>query len=206
MKRTIKVGKRPINEGKRPIKAMVLVGISVGSLLGCFRSPPPWRKTAPPKRPIKSSFEYLCNHKHLSEPPIVGRQNPDLLFLAVLDFLAFFFLFKEILAFLSVFGLFSKDFRGSPARTNPCCFLRVSLFFQNGKEKKIREGVTPICSDCPVFFDLFRFALLVFGNTQICSDLLRFSSDLFRFCFQNKSEQIRATPFCRSLLQIPELG
>ena len=52
----IKVGKRPINEGKRPIKAKVLVGVSVGCLIGCFRAPPPWRKTAPLKRPIKRSM------------------------------------------------------------------------------------------------------------------------------------------------------
>ena len=56
MKRPIKVGKRPINEGKRPIKAKVLVGVSVGSLMGCFRAPPTWRKTAPLKRPIKRSM------------------------------------------------------------------------------------------------------------------------------------------------------
>ena len=56
VKRPIKVGKRPINEGKRPIKATVLVGISVGCLMGCFRAPPPWRKTAPLKRPIKRSM------------------------------------------------------------------------------------------------------------------------------------------------------
>ena len=56
-KRPIKVGKRPINEGKRPIKAKVLVGVSVGSLMGCFRAPPPWRKTAPLKRPIKRSMK-----------------------------------------------------------------------------------------------------------------------------------------------------
>ena len=31
---------------------MVLVGISVGCLMGCFRAPRPWRKTAPLKRPI----------------------------------------------------------------------------------------------------------------------------------------------------------
>ena len=47
VKRPIKVGKRPINEGKRPIKAMVLVGISVGCLMGCFRATRPWWKTAP---------------------------------------------------------------------------------------------------------------------------------------------------------------
>ena len=56
VKRTIKVGKQPINEGKRPIKAKVLVGVSVGCLMGCFRAPPPWRKTAPLKRPIKRSM------------------------------------------------------------------------------------------------------------------------------------------------------
>ena len=52
MKRPIKVGQRPINEGKRPIKAKVLVGVSVGSLMGCFRAPTPLQKTAPLKRPI----------------------------------------------------------------------------------------------------------------------------------------------------------
>ena len=57
MKRPIKVGKRPINEGKRPIEAKVLVGVSVGSLMGCFRAPPTWRKTAPLKRPIKRSMK-----------------------------------------------------------------------------------------------------------------------------------------------------
>ena len=62
VKRPIKVGKRPINEGKRPIKAMVLVGISVGCLMGCFRAPPPWRKTAPLKRPIKRSMTLVAFH------------------------------------------------------------------------------------------------------------------------------------------------
>ena len=56
VKRPIKAGKRPINEGKWPIKAMVLVGISVSCLMGCFRAPPPWWKTAPLKRPIKRSM------------------------------------------------------------------------------------------------------------------------------------------------------
>ena len=57
VKHPIKVGKRPINEGKRPIKAKVLVGVSeVGCLMGSFRAPHPWRKTAPLKRPIKRSM------------------------------------------------------------------------------------------------------------------------------------------------------
>ena len=61
-----------------------------------------------------------------------------------------------------------------------------------------QKGVGPICTDLPVFF---RFALLVVRNAPICSD------DFFRFLpisFRNKSEQIRETPFCRPLLQVPE--
>ena len=55
-----KSAKRPIEVGKRPITAKVLVGFSVGCLMGCFRAPPPWRKTAPLKRPIKRSMTDLC--------------------------------------------------------------------------------------------------------------------------------------------------
>ena len=61
VKRPIKVGKRPINKGKRPIEAKVLVGVSVGSLMGCFRAPQPCRKTAPLKRPIKRSMSGTKN-------------------------------------------------------------------------------------------------------------------------------------------------
>ena len=56
----------------------------------------------------------------------------------------------------------------------------------------------PICSDLRSLFS---------GFLPISSDFLTFSSDLFRFvpiCFQNKSEQIRETPFRRPLLQIPD--
>ena len=49
-KRPIKVGKRPINEGKRPIKAKVLVGVSVGCLMGCFRAPPAMAENGPSKK------------------------------------------------------------------------------------------------------------------------------------------------------------
>ena len=55
-KRPIKVGKRAIKEGKRPMKVMVLVGVSVGCLMGCFRAPVARQKTAPLKRPIKRSM------------------------------------------------------------------------------------------------------------------------------------------------------
>ena len=67
-----------------------------------------------------------------------------------------------------------------------------------------QKGVTLICSDLfrfPRFLPIcFRFALLVFRSTPICSALLRFVP----ICFQNKSEHIRETPGCRPLLQIPE--
>ena len=56
----------------------------------------------------------------------------------------------------------------------------------------------------PFSSDLFRFALLVFGNTPICSDLFRFAP-ICSICFQNKSEYIRETPFCRPLLQVPDM-
>ena len=62
-KHPIKVRKRPIKEGKRPIKAMVLVGGSVSCLMGCFQAPPPWRKTAPLKRPIKRSMSNMPQAK-----------------------------------------------------------------------------------------------------------------------------------------------
>ena len=42
--------------------------------------------------------------------------------------------------------------------------------------------------------------LLVFAGTQICSDLFRIRP----ICSDNQSEQIRVTPFCRPLLQVPE--
>ena len=61
-KRPIKVGKLPIEEGKRPIKAMVLVGISVGCLMGCFRAPLPGRRTAPLKRSMKKLLKNFYGH------------------------------------------------------------------------------------------------------------------------------------------------
>ena len=39
-KRPIKVRKRPIKDGNRPIKVMVLVGVSVGCLIGLFSGTP----------------------------------------------------------------------------------------------------------------------------------------------------------------------
>ena len=70
------VGKRPINEGKRPIKAKVLVGVSVGCLMGCFRAPPPWRKTAPLKRPIKRSRIYHPHGQNQTSSFGFGLQFP----------------------------------------------------------------------------------------------------------------------------------
>ena len=62
-KRPTKAGKRPINKGKRPIKTMVLVGMAVGCLMGCFRAPPPSWKTAPLKRPINCVLPADCCKK-----------------------------------------------------------------------------------------------------------------------------------------------
>ena len=65
----------------------------------------------------------------------------------------------------------------------------------------------PMCSDFPVFF---RFVPICAPCFREYPDLFRsvpIFSDFFRFvpiCFQNKSEQIRETPFCRPLLQISD--
>ena len=62
----------------------------------------------------------------------------------------------------------------------------------------------------PFSSDLFQFAFL--NCLRVYPDLFRFvrsCSAFFRFvtiCFQNKSEQVREIPFCRPLLQVPELS
>ena len=66
---------------------------------------------------------------------------------------------------------------------------------QFGVGRRVFPRCVPICSD------FFRFL-------PICAPCFREYPDLFRFlpiCFQNKSEQIRGTPLCRPLLQIPDL-
>ena len=70
-----------------------------------------------------------------------------------------------------------------------------------------QKGVSSICSD---LFRFPRFLPICVPCFRECPDLFRFvpiCSVFFRFvpiCFQNKSEQIRETPFCRPLLQVPE--
>ena len=66
--------------------------------------------------------------------------NPDLLFLAFLDFLAFL-LFEEFLAFVSVFPFFSKVCRGSEETENPCIFGGFPCIFpkKQGKEDQGTE-------------------------------------------------------------------
>ena len=53
-----------------------------------------------------------------------------------------FFLFKEIFAFWSGFCFFSRDFRGSPARTNPCYFCGSFLLFPKRQGKEV-QGRSP---------------------------------------------------------------
>ena len=78
-KRPIKVGKRPIKEGKRPFKAMVLVGISVSFLMGCFRTPPLWGKTAPLNRPIKRSMIQILGLRAPGNANLPGTLGPHCL-------------------------------------------------------------------------------------------------------------------------------
>ena len=69
---------------------MVLAGVSHGCFMGCFRAPPPRRKTAPLKRPIKT-LSFL-----------------SLLFF---EFLVFFPPARISLFLWFFFLLFSRDFR-----------------------------------------------------------------------------------------------
>ena len=84
----------------------------------------------PPRSAFKGNFFVRVRLRRLSE------YGSALIFFSLPFWISLFFLFKEILAFLSVFCLFSKDFRGSPARTNPCCFCGFFLVFpkRQGKE------------------------------------------------------------------------
>ena len=83
--------------------------------------------------------------------------------------------------------------------------LRIDRSPRLGVGRKGSPRFVPICSDFTVFFRLFRYAFLVFlwvhWFVLICSDFFRFVPT----CFQNKSEQIKETPFCRPLLQVPEM-
>ena len=45
----------------------MLVGVSVRCLMGCFRAPLPWRKTAPLKRPIKRSMRFRGHWRKFQE-------------------------------------------------------------------------------------------------------------------------------------------
>ena len=71
-------------------------------------------------------------------------------------------------------------------------FASKSSLNRKDTRRKDLSRVVPICSV------IFQSAVLVFWNTLICSDLLRFVSSTI------KSEQIRETPFCQPLVQVPD--
>ena len=83
------------------------------------------------------------------------------------------------------------------------CIQLELLYFQFNRSPQFgvsRMGSLRFVPISPFSSDLFRFALLVFGNTPISSDLFRF----LPICSDLISEQISETPFCRPLLQIPD--
>ena len=67
---------------------------------------------------------------------------PNVIFLAFLVFLAFFF-GKEFLAFLLVFPFFPRNFRGSEERKNPCFFGGFPCLLPK-KTRKSRSGLFPL--------------------------------------------------------------
>ena len=75
----------------------------------------------------------------------IARATKDtLIFFSLLFWISLLFPFKEIPAFSSVFCLCSKDFRGSPARTNPCHFCGFFLVFPKRQEKEDQGIAVPI--------------------------------------------------------------
>ena len=114
-----------------------------------------------------------------------------LIFFVVLDFLAFSFQGNP--RFFERFCLFSKDFRGSPARTNPCCFCGFFLVFPKWQGKE-DQGM-----------GLFRGAVFHHGGVpENCPLALmgRFHSLMGRFpTLMGRCPECLNGPF--SLLKIP---
>ena len=81
---------------------------------------------------------------HFLDRELKVMLNPDLPFLAFLDFLAFF-VARNFLAFLSVFPFFPRDFRGSAQRKILAFWVVFLAFFQQSKERKIREMLQYLC-------------------------------------------------------------
>ena len=86
---------------------------------------------------------------HNASPPRAPPPFPNLLFLAFLDFLAFFFC-KESLAFLLVFPFFPRNFRGSEERKNPCFFGGFPCLFPK-KQGKEDQGFSIFPNYPPLF-------------------------------------------------------
>ena len=89
-----------------------------------------------------------------------GRTSPSSSFPCLtLVFLAFF-LFKEVLAILSVFPFFPKDFRGSASRRNPCLFGGFPCCFpkRRGKEDQGRGQTEPKRRFSLIIADSCRFS------------------------------------------------
>ena len=143
-------------EEKRPIKVMVLVGNSVGCLMGCFRAPLPWQKTATLKRPIKRSMN--LSRRHLNVLIYLlnlggsewgwcrwGRRSFPIPFCFFVVFLRFFiYFFFVFLRFFASSLLFSHspreqgqrqftasmgNFTPTPSAPTPCTTSR-SIYFR----------------------------------------------------------------------------
>ena len=100
---------------------------------------PPWRE--PPEAPLEVPLReeifvtIWCERVRFDFREYIFKHQPWSSFLCCFGFPCFS-LFKAILAFLNVFCFFSQDFRGSPARKNPCCFCGFFVIFpkRQGKE------------------------------------------------------------------------
>ena len=171
---------------------------------------PPPPKT-PPQKGEFYGHGFSCRKNaffpgvHKIGAPISGPRIADTNFTDTRIFLNFLHINQILEGFISVQIHVAPVF--APARIQENAPGELLMYSEPpvwGRQK----GGTPICSD------LFRFPRFL----PISSDLCSMFSGMPRFvpicsvfckfvpiCFQNKSAQIRETPFCRPLLQIPDV-
>ena len=97
------------------------------------------------KRTWYQARRHVCAKARLRNPEVNTARavkfgtETTLIFFSLPFWISLPLSFQANHCFFERFLLVFHGCRGSLARTNPCCFCGYFLFFQNGKEKKIRE-------------------------------------------------------------------
>ena len=98
---------------------------------------PNWGHVILPSSSCRPLLDFSERENRVHAKALKGSPDPDLPFLAFLEFLALF-LSKEFLAFFSVSPFFLRDFRGSLGMKNPWFCVVFLAVFQKSKERTIR--------------------------------------------------------------------